>query len=216
MVIARFVPIVSCQVVSVAILGASLISSAMSDVFVHTCSAQCGCHVYLRMEVKKEYPLITPEVVQVVELSKLEAVKDNVMNETWLEARAGADGCFALGCVICEQLVGPRDKDIVAKFGLSTSTQVKPYRLRQHAMSKIHVDAVASLVDPEYGQLQKVTIAPAASEVVALLSWLRKGHAIRDGVIAVGCYRKVKKLVFCLAEALKRMYRIAMPEPGTA
>ena len=155
-------------------------------------------------------------MVQAVQLSKLVAVKDHVMNETWLEARADADGRFALGCVICEQLVGPRDQDIVAKFGLSTAIQVKPYRLRAHAMSKIHVTAVASMVDPEYGQLQTEAIAPAASEIVALLGWLRKGHAIRDGVIAVGCYRKVKKLVFCLAEALKRMYRIVMPEPGTA
>ena len=31
---------------------------AMSDVFVHTCSPQCGCQVYSRMQVKKEYPLI--------------------------------------------------------------------------------------------------------------------------------------------------------------
>ena len=100
-------------------------------------------------------------------------------------------------------------QDIFAKFNIRALDQAKPYRFKAHAMSDAHVDAVMRLINPTQSGdgLSTTKVAPMASQFTTLLGWVRKGGSLRDGIPSVGTYKKVRRMLFTLAEGLKRVYR---------
>jgi hypothetical protein len=174
----------------------------------HSCSKTCGCHRFAQLRFT-DFPIISTHVVDAIgNPSALLAATEAIGNDTWLGYEIGTDNHFTFGCKICKQLVDVVDMDVTARMGLSKESQVKAYRFTKHAAGPHHIDAVLRLVDPsnDSGHVKDKSV-PSAGELATLIGWLRKGHAVRDGLPSVGCFRKCKKMVFCIAEGLKRLYR---------
>jgi hypothetical protein len=115
-------------------------------------------------------------------------------------------GKFSIGCEICAQLAHPKDQDIIARYGITKAGHCKLYRFLNHADTTVHLNAVLKMLKSPTTD-EPDAKAPSTEELQALLAWLRKGQGIREGVLAVGGWKKCRKLVFVLAEALKRLYR---------
>ena len=89
---------------------------------------------------------------------------------------------------------------------------MRPYRFHAHEKSDAHVDSVLRLINPTQCELASHDLptaksVPITSQFITLLQWLRRGGGIRDGIPCVGSYRKLRRMVFTLAEGLKRVYR---------
>ena len=103
-------------------------------------------------------------------------------------------------------------QDIFARFGIVKAEHMRPYRFRAHEDSDAHIDSVLRLINPAESPLSTddpstSKSAPVTSQFITLLEWLRRGGGLRDGIPSVGAFRKLRRMVFALAEGLKRMYR---------
>jgi hypothetical protein len=175
----------------------------------HSCSKTCGCHRFAQLRFK-DFPIISTHVVDaIVNPSTMDAAMEVIGADTWLGYEIGTANNFTFGCMICKELVDVADMDIIARMGLSSESQVKPYRLTSHAAGDHHIGAVLRLIDPSNkgNNHAKDKIIPQTDEFATLVGWLRKGYSVRNGVPSVGCFRKCKKMYFCIAEGLKRLYR---------
>jgi hypothetical protein len=174
----------------------------------HSCSKTCGCHRFAQLRFK-DFPIISTHVVDaIVNPSTMEAAMEVIGADTWLGYEIGTANNFTCGCMICKELVDVADMDIIARMGLSSDSQVRRYRLTSHAAGDHHIGAVLRLIDPSKGNNHaKDKIIPQTDEFATLVGWLRKGYSVRNGVPSVGCFRKCKKMYFCIAEGLKRLYR---------
>ena len=173
----------------------------------HSCSKTCGCHRYAQLRFK-DFPILSTHVVDAIDNSStMEAAMATIGAETWLGYEIGTANNFTFGCAICKELVDVVDMDIIARMGLSEKSQVKPYRLTSHAAGDHHIGAVLRLIDPCMGNHAKDKAIPRTDEFATLVGWLRKGHSVRNGVPSIGAFRKCKKMYFCIAEGLKRLYR---------
>ena len=92
--------------------------------------------------------------------------------------------------------------------------QMKAYRLSRHEAKPVHVDAVLRLVHPE--RKQSEMSLPPRDLFMAVLGWVRKGGSLRGGIPSVGAFAKCRRLLFCLAEGFKRMYRQWLRDSCTA
>jgi hypothetical protein len=182
---------------------------AMDAVLPHVCSKSCACKRYILLDAAttKDLLMVSPKVVAHSDAEYLKGVYDAVGGESWVGVRVEA-GIFKVGCAVCCELAHEKDKDVVAHYGLATAMQLKPYRLITHGNSKVHIDCMLRLLDPTRLRADDVDKAtPTIDEMITLLSWMRQGQGIRDGVPSVGAFRKCKKLLFSMAEGLKRLYR---------
>lgn len=184
---------------------------AMNDIPPHHCGKSCACKRYILLDAAttKELLMVSPKVVAHSDAEHLKTVHDACLlgGESWVGFRVEA-GIFKVGCAVCCELAHERDKDVVAHYGLANASQCKPYRLIAHGNSKVHVDCMLRLLDPSRLRTDDVDkVTPSIDEMTTLLSWMRQGQGIRDGVPSVGGFRKCKKLLFSMAEGLKRLYR---------
>jgi len=118
-----------------------------------------------------------------------------------------ADGKFRVGCGVCSHLAAEKDKDVFGRYEITRLAQCKQYRFKAHADSKAHIDCVLRILNPKHLCDEAAKRLPTSDELHVLLGWLRKGQSIREGVPAVGTFRKCRKMLFTLSEALQRIYR---------
>ena len=117
------------------------------------------------------------------------------------------DGNFHIGCEICSTLAAEKDKDVFARYGITRVAQCKQYRFKAHADTKVHIDCVLRTLNPNHYCEESAKKLPTSEELHVLLGWPRKGQSIREGVPAVGCFRKCRKRLCCVSEGLQRIYR---------
>ena len=173
----------------------------------HACPTGCGCKRFAKLRMS-DFPILSPMVVSAIDdVLVLQAATGSVEHETWVGHSIDPQNNFGIGCIVCSELLEECDKDVIARFGMSKDTQVRPYRLTAHAAGELHIKAVLRLFDPSRAKSLKEKALPQHDEMRTFIGWLRKGHSIREGVPAVGCFRKCKKMCFCMAEGLKRLYR---------
>lgn len=154
------------------------------------------------------YPIISDVVCKDLPLELLGRAQE-LDGETWLHTQ-DLDGNYGVGCSICAQLLAECDKDIIAKYGITSTSGLKPFRLKAHACSANHLAAVRRLLEPTDWvgvPLSQETEAPPESGFKALMAHIRKGGSLRDGLPGVGHFRKIKSMTFVLAEAFRRLYR---------
>jgi hypothetical protein len=173
----------------------------------HSCSKACGCRRFAGINLKS-FPILNSHVVNAIDdPSTMLVATTELGNQTWIGYKIGTDNNFKAGCMICNELVDVVDMDIIASMGLAKDSQIRPYRFTKHAAGdQQHIAAVLRLLAQTNGCV-KDKIVPHTVEFETLIKWLRKGHSVRDGVPSVGSFRKCRKMYFCLAEGLKRLYR---------
>ena len=180
----------------------------MEPALEHRCSSkQCPCSRFSKIH-PSTYPIISSEISKELPLELL-GMAHELDGETWLHMQ-DVDGVFGIGCSICAKLLAECGKDIIAKYGITCVNGLKPFRLKARACSENHIAAVMRLLAPNDSVgllLSQETEAPPASGFEALMTHIRKGGSLRDGLPGVGHFRKIKCMTFILAEAFRRFYR---------
>ena len=178
----------------------------------HECT-QCPCSRYARIDLVEDFPLVSPSVVEKLPVAVVEALPQEIKEESWLSCRVSTETRrLTYGCIVCRELLKEKDKDIVASFGITRIAQFKPYRFQEHACSSAHVSAVARLLHSDFEEARPDSLAPTPKQYQALLSWVRSGGSLRSGVPSVGHFVKCKQMVFTMAESARRFYRCWLRE----
>ncbi|CAE7510513.1 unnamed protein product [Symbiodinium sp. KB8] len=173
----------------------------------HDCTA-CPCSRYAKMDLASEFPLVSPAVVKLLPVEVTQGLPQEITDASWLSCKvSGETGRLHFGCLICSELLKEKEKDIIASFGITRIAQFKQYRFQAHAESAAHLGAVQRLLHPGGEVASADSGAPTLQQYGALLSWVRKGGSLRDGVPSVGHFWKCRQMVFTAAEAARRQYR---------
>lgn len=124
---------------------------------------------------------------------------------SWLEsAPPGQD--WGLGCRVCRLAVNAVGASPWTCFGIK-GTSVKTHCIRRHSASQAHLDAVEKLVGSGSGALLDDALsAPNLDDFKQILAERRKGMS-HNALTDVACRKKVLKMSWCLAEALKDRQR---------
>ena len=156
----------------------------------------------------QRYPVLTCEVVQAADPDIVAKVAPALEGSSWFGYRV-VEGRLLAGCVVCEQL--STKKDLFGRWGIGGAQAGRWYRFDKHAKSPHHIAAALAMLSPQDATiLPDPQEAPPPAMFLTLLSWVRKGGAIRDGVASVGGFRRCRKMLWCMAESIKRLSRAAL------
>ena len=117
---------------------------------------------------------------------------------SWLDATV-TGGLWGIGCKVCNESKGA--STAFARFEIRSLNGMQSQNFRNHALSKVHIQAVATVLgeNPE----QDIA-APAATEFMQVIEATRKGRNDLPGT----CGRhKMRRMKWCAAEAMRRRNR---------
>ena len=191
---------------------------AMDALGEHSCNDRCPCKHYGKLD-KTKHPIISAKIIEMCPKEALEEHVDRLGDETWLAAHVEEGHSFAIGCIVCSELLPLGDRDVWGRFEITTVQALKPYRVKSHESSKAHLAAVMRLLQPSADLPAQMPLrhdaAPDGNSFQCLLQWVRKGQCLRDGIAGVGHFKKSRSMCFVLTESLRRLYRAQLSKCET-
>lgn len=129
---------------------------------------------------------------------------------SWLTEKFSDDGVWVgVGCSACA--VTGQD-NLAARFELCTSGWLQKCNLQSHAESKQHVAAMTQLLSMP---MDSQNASPSKEQFKAVWDDCCAGKALAPGVRDVGERGKVRKLLYCLAEAMRTLDRRAFSDAAS-
>ena len=133
---------------------------------------------------------------------------------------------WGAGCVLChaifelkhkgafenELLQGTMQRAMVVEGAfcgvtLTDPGQLKPFKFRRHQSSKVHTMAEALVADGRWQDILRRGTAPGFEEFTSVWERIVKGGHSAAGVSGVGASIKVRRMLWCLAEAVMDTHR---------
>ena len=126
---------------------------------------------------------------------------------SWLTSRL-RDGRWGVGCKVCAAHAssGSHRSDTYANFTIATSHDIQLIKFRRHQSTERHRQACAAWTRETF---EPSSVRPRKEEFTNTLKHRLSGASLRSGIATAGP-EKLRRIMFCLAEAKRHMYRERM------
>ncbi len=156
---------------------------------------------YANMRKKWEQRLPFAPLDMNIDATMVKPDKVPLLSASWLAGRTDDDDGFRVGCIAC----APTSSCVFGRFQAASVEACQISNLLKHQASKVHRGNVLTTLGLDVGPSGKPTVtAPPAPDFMAVWDAAERG-SVGEGVSHVGGHHKCKKIVWCLAEAIKRL-----------